>query len=74
MILATMETSHFTFHALGLSKDQCMTMLITTWQEKHCRDYPAADPHYVVDNEDSINYVEIELGTVCRDNEPIDRF
>lgn len=70
MVLATVNTGHFQFTALGADKEECDVLLLAAWR-KHCRQVPHADAllmrEIVADGE--VNYSSIERGSVLRDGE-----
>lgn len=72
MILASMSTRNFDFAAIADTSENADRLLKEAW-EKHCQDYSDADPEamgaFIALEE--VNYVEVKIGTVLRDGEPI---
>lgn len=62
---ATLETSHWMFHAYGKSEAECKELMRVAWLA-HC-EATGADPDYFMDG-DNINYLTVRLGTAFRDD------
>jgi hypothetical protein len=69
VILAEFETPSFTFHALAGSEAEARKILASAWKV-HAKD-TGADRNYLEENEDGINFSEIEPGVVLRDGDRI---
>lgn len=72
MILARVNTPHYTFEALASDEDEARRLLLQAW-EKHCAQNPRAYPPFMSELVDGgeINFAEIELGQVLRDGSRI---
>jgi hypothetical protein len=72
LVLATLDTSHFAFEALGRTREECEQLLKDAW-EVHTRDYPQAEIGYMrrlIDDGD-VNFSTITVGGVLRDGETL---
>ena len=66
MFIATVETRHFSFIALGQTKEQAQATMMRGWK-KHCKE-SGADLDHV--KEDDIAIAECRPGQCLRDNQP----
>lgn len=68
IVIATLETSHFTFTATGTTRQEANNSLLEAWA-KHAAQYSGADTRYALDaiNDGEINYIEMPLGSTARD-------
>jgi hypothetical protein len=64
VFVATLETRNFSFMALGRSTDDARDSLMRGWQ-KHCEEYPDADPDSVIPEDCSVT--ELSDGQCTRD-------
>ena len=74
MIMAKMETSHFSFVAFGTDKDDAINVMRAAWDNVHRKHYPDAvsfDEYVGTDAEDELNFYEVEVGCAYRDGEPL---
>lgn len=65
MILATLETRHYSFTALGRDTAHARRVMEATWTQ-HCRDTGAEMTW--AELEDDVNYLEISPGEGYRDD------
>ena len=64
MHIATVETRHFSFIALGETEEQAKKVLMQGWAV-HCEE-TGASKHYITD--DDINVTELDVGQCARDH------
>ena len=65
IILAILETRHYEFHAVGTSEGHARAMLVEAWKT-HAEE-TGADPTYIDEYIDDINYMSLIVGQVYRD-------
>lgn len=72
MILAEFDTPHFSFIALGSTREHAFELLRAAWAKHIENDTEgAALANYVEWYADAITYNPIGVGTVLRDGEPL---
>ena len=70
LVRATFETRNFTFDAYGCTEAQALNNLSQGWEE-HCKVYKGADPHYLAERLEEVEYQTFEEGGCYRDDEQI---
>jgi|GEM_PF-3065750 len=69
LVLATLETRSFTFQSLATTKEGALAQLREGWKA-HARQYDA-DPGYLDEHLDEVEYQHLHPGAVLRDGEVI---
>ena len=69
MWLASWETRHFDFTAIGKTRAECIQILAHGWC-RHCATY-GGDPDYFTQYVEDVNFTKISLGDCLRDGEKI---
>lgn len=72
MILATVSTRNFDWTVVAPDEDAADAYLLNGY-DKHVKQYPGADPDLMREmvEEGEVNYVELVVGRVLRDGEPL---
>lgn len=72
VIVATLDTSHFTFQAVGRDREEAEAAMVAGFR-RHCREYTGADRAFmrnaIIDGE--VRFAEIPIGGAARDGEPL---
>lgn len=70
MILARLETSHFSFIALGVDREHAEATMRQAW-DRHAKEYRHRGVLPFEEFAEDVNYSEIERGGALRDGEPL---
>ena len=72
LVLASVETRHFSFVALGRDQAEATRALLTGW-ERHRKGYPDAEPDYMTEvvTDGSVSFTSLLIGQMARDGEAL---
>lgn len=66
--IATCDTRHFSFMAVGETEDKALRALLRGWR-KHCKEYTGASENFI--REDDISVTRLVMGGCARDHTQI---
>jgi GTP cyclohydrolase II len=67
LIWARFETPNFTFDVFAPTQEKCWTLLERAWK-RHAKQ-SGADPGYLVEYREDVEYITIQNGTVLMDRQ-----